>query len=59
MKKKVNRKQNSELDKFDRKQRKHSGTKSKNAKGKLSIYDSFEDEDLVNYSTENEGGDYH
>lgn len=50
MKKKVNRREFSELDKFDRKQKKRSGSKTKSSKHKFSIYDDFEDQDLGIYS---------
>uniref|UniRef100_UPI0032162CE5 hypothetical protein n=1 Tax=uncultured Draconibacterium sp. TaxID=1573823 RepID=UPI0032162CE5 len=52
MKKKVNKQASTELDKFDRKQKKHTGTKNKGSKNKLSIYDEFEDEDLIDYSSD-------
>lgn len=51
MKNKVTKKHSSELDKFDRKQKKHTDSKIKSSKHKLSIYDEFEDEDLTNYSS--------
>lgn len=51
MKKKVHRKNYPELDKFDRKQKKHTSSKNKSPKQKLSIYDEFEDEDLKDNST--------
>jgi hypothetical protein len=54
MKNKVDKKSSPELDKFDRRQKKHVGTKSKSSKGKLSIYDEFEDEDLMNFSSDYE-----
>ena len=51
MKKKVDRHSTPELDKFDRKQKKHTASyKPKSSKHKLSIYDEFEDEDLNDYS---------
>lgn len=50
MKKKVNRREFSDLDKFDRKQHKHFSAKSKESKRKLSIYDEFSDEeDYLDY----------
>lgn len=52
MKNKVNKKNLPELDKFDRRQKKHTGSKIKSSKHKLSIYDEFEDEDLMNYSSD-------
>ncbi len=54
MKKKVNKLGSPELDKFDRKQKKHVSPKSKSTKGKLSIYDEFEDDDddYIDYSSE-------
>lgn len=52
MKKKVNQKSFTEYDKFDRKQKNYSGPKNKGSKSKLSIYDEFEDEDLMNYSSD-------
>lgn len=54
MKKKVDQKSFSEYDKFDRKQKNHSGPKNKNSKSRLSIYDEFEDEDLMDYSSDYE-----
>lgn len=49
MKKKVNKGGYAETDKFDRKQKRHSGERSHSSKNKLSIYDEFEDEDLMEY----------
>lgn len=54
MKNKVNKKNLGELDKFDRRQKKHTGSKIKSTKHKLSIYDEFEDEDLMDYSLDSE-----
>lgn len=54
MKNKVNKKNLPELDKFDRRQKKHTVSKIKSSKHKLSIYDEFEDEDLMNYSSDSE-----
>lgn len=45
MKKKIKRSNFSELDKFDRKQRRHTSPKSKYSKYKKSIYLELEDED--------------
>lgn len=50
MKRKVNKKNYSEVDNFDRKQKKHSARKEKSSKKRLSIYDEFDDEDLIDYS---------
>ncbi len=50
MKKKVNKKFSPEADKFDRKQKRHANVKHHSSKGKLSIYDEFDDEDLMDYS---------
>ena len=45
----------SDLDKFDRKQKKHSAPKEKgSSKHKFSIYDEFEDEELSDYDDEPE-----
>lgn len=52
MKKKVNHQNFNESDKFDRKRKNHAGSKNNSSKSKLSIYDEFEDEDLMNYSSE-------
>jgi len=46
MKKKVTKKNFSELDKFDRKQKRHGAPESKNSKNKYSIYEDFDEEDL-------------
>jgi hypothetical protein len=54
MKNKVNKNNFPDFDKFDRKQKKHTGSKIKSSKHKLSIYDEFEDEDLMNYSLDSE-----
>ena len=51
MKNKVTKKNLTELDKFDRRQKKHTGSKIKSSKHKLSIYDEFEDEDFMDYSS--------
>ncbi|MDD4145063.1 MAG: hypothetical protein PHN68_10555 [Prolixibacteraceae bacterium] len=50
MKRKVNKKNYNEVDNFDRKQKKHSARKEKSSKKRLSIYDEFDDEDLIDYS---------
>ena len=52
MKNKVDKKNLPEFDKFDRKQKKHTSSKIKSSKHKLSIYDEFEDEDLMSYSSD-------
>ncbi|WP_346854036.1 hypothetical protein [uncultured Draconibacterium sp.] len=54
MKKKVSKHASSELDKFDRKQSKHVAPKGKSSKGKLSIYDEFDedDDDFIDYSSD-------
>ncbi|MDX1284329.1 MAG: hypothetical protein R3182_04935 [Draconibacterium sp.] len=54
MKKKVNKHNNPEFDKFDRKQKKHSGFKQKSSKQKFSIYDDFDDDELTVYFSEME-----
>ncbi|SHF99301.1 hypothetical protein SAMN05444274_11729 [Mariniphaga anaerophila] len=61
MKQKVNKKNYPEGDNFERKQKKHLGKKDRSSKRRLTIYDEFEDEDLVDYSTnfdEDEGDDF-
>ncbi len=57
MKKKVNKKNNSELDKFDRRQHKHAVVKQKDSKNKYSIYDDFDEEELTNYYEDEEDED--
>lgn len=52
MKKKVNKSRSPELDKFDRKQKKSTGSRDKSSKQKLSIYDEFDDEDIIDYSSD-------
>ncbi|WP_372651921.1 hypothetical protein [Draconibacterium sp.] len=55
MKKKVNKTRHPELDKFDRKQKKHGGSREKSSKHKYSIYDEFdedEDDDMLDYTSE-------
>lgn len=52
MKKKVNKNRLPELDRFDRKQKKNAGSRNKGSKHRLSIYDEFDDEDLLNYSSD-------
>lgn len=54
MKKKVSHQSFGESDKFDRKQKNHTRSKDKSFKNKLSVYDEFEDEDLINYSSESD-----
>jgi hypothetical protein len=51
MKRKVNKKNYTEVDSFERKPKKHPGKRDKSAKRRLSIYDEFDDEDLVDYSS--------
>jgi hypothetical protein len=51
MKRGVNKNSTPEFDKFDRKQKKKTSSKTKSSKRKMSIYDEFEDEDLLNYSS--------
>ena len=57
MKKNVNRRNFSDLDKFDKRQKKHAVSKQKDSKNKYSIYDDFndEDEELLN---DNYGEDF-
>lgn len=50
MKRKGNKKNYPEADNFERKAKKHSEKKGKSSKRRLSIYDEFEDEDLLDYS---------
>ncbi len=50
MKRKVNKKNFTEVDNFERKSKKHPAKREKGSKRKLSIYDEFEDEDLIDYS---------
>nr|WP_321357358.1 hypothetical protein [uncultured Draconibacterium sp.] len=53
MKKKVNKTRHPELDKFDRKQNKHTGSRDKSSKQRFSIYDEFdEDDDMPGYTSE-------
>lgn len=52
MKRGVNKNSTQEFDKFDRKQKKKASSKTKSSKRKMSIYDEFEDEDLLNYSSD-------
>ena len=49
MKRKVNKKNYTEADNFERKPKKSQARKEKSSKRKLSIYDDFEDEDLDDY----------
>jgi hypothetical protein len=49
MKRKVNKKNYTEADNFERKPKKSHAQKDKSSKRKLSIYDDFEDEDLDDY----------
>ena len=51
MKRKVNKKNFIEADNFDRKQKKHLGKRDKSSKRRLTIYDEFDDEELVDYSS--------
>lgn len=48
MKKNVTRKNFSELDKFDKKLKRHTASKQKESKNKYSIYDDFDNDDLTN-----------
>jgi hypothetical protein len=50
MKRKVNKKNYSEVDNFDRKQKRHSAKREKSSKRRLSIYDEFDEEDIDDYS---------
>lgn len=49
MKRKVNKKNYTEVDNFERKTKKSPAQKDKSSKRKLSIYDDFEDEELDDY----------
>ncbi|MFW5756184.1 MAG: hypothetical protein ACOCWK_06250 [Tangfeifania sp.] len=49
MKRKVNKKNYTEVDNFERKSKKSPAQKDKRSKRKLSIYDDFEDEELDDY----------
>lgn len=51
MKRKVNKKNYTEVDNFERKQKKHLTRKDRSAKRRLTIYDEFDDEDLDDYSS--------
>ena len=51
MKRKVNKKNYTEVDNFERKQKKHAGKRDKSSKRRLTIYDEFEDEDLDDYTS--------
>jgi hypothetical protein len=51
MKRKEKKKNYPDLDRFDRKQKKRSGSKNKGSKRKLSIYDEFSDEELDDYNS--------
>ncbi|MEE4286575.1 MAG: hypothetical protein V2I31_10510 [Mariniphaga sp.] len=51
MKRKVNKKNFTEADNFERKQKKHLGKRDKSSKRRLTIYDEFEDEDLDDYAS--------
>jgi hypothetical protein len=50
MKRKVNKKNYTEVDNFERKTKKYTGKRDKSSKRKLSIYDEFEDEGLDDFS---------
>jgi hypothetical protein len=50
MKRKVNKKNFSEVDNFDGKPKKQMPQRDKSSKRRLSIYDEFDDEDLDDYS---------
>lgn len=52
MKRKVNKKNFTEADNFERKQKKHGGRKDRSSKRRLTIYDEFDDEDLDDYSSD-------
>jgi hypothetical protein len=52
MKRKVNKKNYTEVDNFERKQKKHLGRKDRSSKRRLTIYDEFDDEDLDDYSSD-------
>ena len=49
MKRKVNKKNYTEVDNFERKTKKSPTQKDKSSKRKLSIYDDFDDEELDDY----------
>lgn len=49
MKRKVNKKNYTEVDNFDRK-KKNAAKKDKSSKRRISIYDEFDEEDLDDYS---------
>lgn len=51
MKRKVNKKNYTEVDNFERKQKKHLTRKDRSSKRRLTIYDEFDDEDLDDYSS--------
>ncbi|RIH65486.1 hypothetical protein D1164_10225 [Mariniphaga sediminis] len=51
MKRKVNKKNYTEVDNFERKQKKHPEKRDKSSKRRLSIYDEFDDEDLDDYAS--------
>jgi len=51
MKRKVNKKNFTEADNFERKQKKQVGKRDKSSKRRLTIYDEFEDEDLEDYTS--------
>jgi len=50
MKRKVNKKNYTEVDNFDRKQKRNPARRDKSSKKRLSIYDEFDDEDPDDYS---------
>ncbi len=52
MKQKGIKKNFSETDNFERKQKKHLGKKDKSLKRRLTIYDEFDEEDLDDYSSD-------
>ncbi len=51
MKRKVNKKNYTEVDNFDGKPKKQIAKRDKSSKRRLSIYDEFDDEDLDDYSS--------
>lgn len=51
MKRKVNKKNYTEVDNFERKQKKHLTRKDRSSKRRLTIYDEFDDEDLDDYAS--------
>jgi hypothetical protein len=57
MKRKVNKKNYTEVDNFEGKPKKHSIKKDKSAKRRLSIYDEFDEEDLDDYSPDYDDDD--